>query len=164
MTIKAGGHDDEPNGWDGGYATCNQRTNSVYLKCQFTVTQGIYANRKIFGLIGLHSDKGPAWGEMGRSFIKAILNSARGIAPSDNSHRAQMARCINSFTDLDGIKFIAQVGIEKDIDGQERNNIKCVIEPGHIDYPMLKPIEPIAEYKYAPPIMPYHTQEPIMPF
>ncbi len=164
MNIKRGDYDDPENGWDGGYATYSQRTGSIYLNCQFTVTKGIYANRKIFSLIGLHSNKGPIWGEQGRSFIKAILNSSRGIMPSDNSQHAQTARCIHGFADLDGIKFIAKVEIEKDMNGQERNTIKCAIEPGHIDYPMVKPAAPIAEYSYAPPIMPYNIQESVMPF
>jgi hypothetical protein len=35
----------------------------------------------MWSLIGLSSPKGPEWANMGRSFMKAILNSARGIHP-----------------------------------------------------------------------------------
>jgi hypothetical protein len=71
-------------------------------KCEL-ITE--YAKRKVWGLIGLYSNKGPEWGNMGRSFIKAILNSARGFSENDNSPAAQNARKINGIGDLDGIEF-----------------------------------------------------------
>ena len=48
--------------------------------------------RKVWGLIGLHSPKGPEWMNIGRHFIKSIVNSARGIAGKDNSEAAIIAR------------------------------------------------------------------------
>lgn len=87
MTIKPGGHDDPAQGWTGGYATQNQTTGSVYLNCEFVVLDDPYARRKMWSLIGLHSPKGPEWANMGRAFIKGILNSARGLHPQDNSPR-----------------------------------------------------------------------------
>jgi hypothetical protein len=79
-------------GWTGGYATRNDNTGSVYLNCEFVVMEGEFARRKMWSLIGLHSPKGPEWANMGRTFVKAILNSARGIHPGDNSPAAQNAR------------------------------------------------------------------------
>ena len=92
MTIRPGGFDDASQGWTGGYATRNTSTGSVYLNCEFVVMEGEYARRKMWSLIGLHSPKGPEWAGMGRTFIKAILNSARGIHPADNSPQAQSAQ------------------------------------------------------------------------
>ena len=94
MTIKPGGYDDASQGWTGGFATCSQTTGSVYLNCEFVVLDGPFARRKMWSLIGLYSAKGAEWTNMGRTFIKAILNSARGINPSDNSPAAQNARRI----------------------------------------------------------------------
>ena len=138
MTIKPGGHDDHSQGWTGGYATQSFDTGAVYLSCEFIVTAGPFAKRKMWSNIGLLSRKGPAWGQMGRSFIRAALNSARGILPQDNSPQAANARRIASFADLDGIEFIARVDVEKDGKGEDRNVVKIAIEPDHKDYAALR--------------------------
>jgi hypothetical protein len=58
LTIRPGGFDDASQGWTGGFAT-RSSTGAVYLNGEFTVTEGQYARRKIFKLIGLYSPKGP---------------------------------------------------------------------------------------------------------
>jgi hypothetical protein len=137
MSIKPGGHDDHTQGWTGGYATESFETGAVYLACEFVVTGGPYAKRKMWSNVGLHSKKGPTWGQMGRSFIRAALNSARNVHPQDNSAQAAAARRINSFADLDGIEFIARVDVEKDTKGEDRNVVKLAVEPDHKDYSAL---------------------------
>ena len=134
MTIKPGGHDDHTQGWTGGYATQSFDTGAVYLACEFVVTDGPFAKRKMWSNVGLHSPKGPTWGQMGRSFIRAVLNSARNVQPQDNSPQAAAARRIDSFADLDGIEFLARVDVEKDGKGDDRNVVKVAIEPDHKDY------------------------------
>lgn len=134
MTIKPGGYDDPTQGWTGGYATQNQTTGSVYLNCEFVVLDGPYARRKMWSLIGLHSNKGPEWANMGRAFIKGILNSARGLHPQDNSTQAQQARRISGFADLDGIEFVGKVEMEKDQYGDDKNVIKMAITPDRKEY------------------------------
>ena len=137
MSLKPGGHDDPSQGWDGGYATESFDTGSVYLACEFVVTGGPFAKRKMWSNIGLHSKKGPTWGQMGRSFIRAALNSARNVQPQDNTPEATAARRITSFADLDGLEFIARVDVEKDAKGVDRNVVKQVVEPDHKDYAAL---------------------------
>ena len=137
MTIRPGGFDDPAQGWTGGYATQSQTTGSVYLNCEFVVLEGKYARRKMWSLIGLHSPKGPEWANMGRAFIKGILNSARGVHPGDNSPQAQQARRIQGFQDLDGIEFVARVDVEKDQNGEDKNVVKQAITPDHKDYAAL---------------------------
>ncbi len=137
MTIKPGGHDDPGQGWTGGYATESFDTGAVYLACEFVVTGGPYAKRKMWSNVGLHSKKGPIWGQMGRSFIRAALNSARNVHPQDSSSQAAAARRINSFADLDGIEFLVRVDVEKDAKGEDRNVVKLAVEPGHKDYAAL---------------------------
>lgn len=137
MTIKPGGHDDQSQGWTGGYATESFDTGAVYLACEFVVTGGPFAKRKMWSNVGLHSKKGPTWGQMGRSFIRAALNSSRNVHPQDNTPQAAAARRINSFADLDGIEFIARVDVEKDAKGEDRNVVKLAIEPDHKDYAAL---------------------------
>jgi hypothetical protein len=87
MTIKPGGYNDPDQGWTGGYATLGD-SGAVYLNCEFVVTEGPFARRKVWSLIGLHSPKGPTYANMGRSFIKGILNSARGFSAKDDSPQA----------------------------------------------------------------------------
>jgi hypothetical protein len=137
MTIKPGGHDDPSQGWTGGYATESFDTGAVYLACEFVVTGGPFVKRKMWSNVGLHSKKGPTWGQMGRSFIRAALNSSRNVHPQDNTPQAAAARRINSFADLDGIEFIARVDVEKDAKGEDRNVVKLAIEPDHKDYAAL---------------------------
>ncbi len=134
MSIKPGGYDDQNQGWVGGYATRNEATGSIYLSCEFVILEGEYAKRKVWGILGLHSNKGPEWGNMGRSFIKAILNSARGFSESDNSPAAQSARKINGIGDLDGIEFVAKITTKKDQNEELRNEIRFAITPDNKDY------------------------------
>ena len=134
MTIKPGGYDDPSQGWTGGYATRSMTTGSVYLNCEFVVLDGPFARRKMWSLIGLYSAKGAEWTNMGRTFIKAILNSARGINPNDSSPAAQNARRISGFADLEGIEFVGKVDWDKDQNGQDKCVIKSAVTPEQKDY------------------------------
>ena len=143
MTIKPGGYDDPANGWTGGYATHNPDTGSVYLNCEFVITDGQYARRKIWSLIGLHSAKGPEWSNMGRTMIKGILNSANRLLPDDQSPAAQQARRIDGLHALDGMEFVVQIGVQKDREDEERNTIRGVITAKHKDYSAVMNSEPV---------------------
>lgn len=134
MTLKPGGYDDPDQGWIDGYATQSRETGSIYLAGEFVVLDGPFAKRKLWSNIGLYSSKGPTWGQMGRSFIRAVLNSAKGILPQDNSPNAAAARRIAGFHELDGIEFVVKIDIEKDNQGEHRNVIRNVIEPDHKEY------------------------------
>ncbi len=134
MSIKPGGYDDYNMGWTDGYATQSNETGAVYLAAEFIVTAGKYAKRKMWTNIGLHSPKGPAWGQMGRGFVRGVLNSARNVHPQDNSPQAAAARRISGFVDLDGVEFLARVDVEKDGRGDDRNIVRVAVEPDHKDY------------------------------
>ncbi|MBF0563516.1 MAG: hypothetical protein HQL37_16235 [Alphaproteobacteria bacterium] len=133
LHIRPGAYDDASQGWTGGYATRGPN-GSVYINGEFTVTEGPYVRRKIFTLIGLSSPKGPDWGNMGRNFIRNILNSARGISDKDNSPQAQAARRINGFADIDGIEFLARIDLGKDVNGEDKNEIRAAVTPDHKEY------------------------------
>ena len=136
LSIRPGGFDDPGQGWTGGYATRGS-TGAVYLNGEFTVLEGPYAKRKVFTLIGLYSPKGPDWGNMGRSLVRGMLNSARGISDKDNSPEAQTARRIRGFADLDGLEFVARIDIGADTNGEEKNEIRGAVTPDHRDYSTL---------------------------
>lgn len=146
MTIKPGGYDDPAQGWGGGYASQSFETGAVYLAAEFVVTAGDHAKRKLWSNIGLHSNKGPTWGQMGRSFIRALLNSARNVHPQDSTPQAVAARRIQGFQELDGIEFLARVDIERDNKGLDRNVIKMAIEPDHPDYALWMGVPPKASH------------------
>lgn len=166
MSLKPGGHDNPEMGWTGGWATESFETGAVYLSCEFVVTQGPFAKRKVWSNIGLYSPKGSTWGNMGRTFVRAALNSARNIHPADNSPQAQNARRIAGFGDLDGLEFAVRIDIEKDAKGGDKNTIKSAIEPDHKDYALIMGVAPkstptgggsssapatVAAPSYAPP-------------
>lgn len=142
MTLKPGSYDDPSQGWTGGYATQSFDTGAIYLAAEFVVTAGEHAKRKMWSNIGLQSPKGPTWGQMGRTFIRALLNSARNVHPQDNTPQAAAARRIQGFADLDGIEFLVRVDIEKDTKGEDRNVVKVAVEPDHPDYARLMGVPP----------------------
>ena len=137
MSIRPGGYDDANQGWTGGYATRSDKTGAVYLNAKFTILEGPFAKRVVFGLIGLYSPKGPDWTNMGRSFLRAILNSARGIHPADQTPQAQTARRIRGFADLDGVEFVVRIDVEKDQNGEDKNVVKAAIQPDSKEYAAL---------------------------
>lgn len=138
LSIKPGGYNDESQGWSRGYATKGQFSEAVYLRCEYTVLGGKYNGRKIWDKIGLYSPKNDnMWGQMGRSFIRAILSSSTGFKNNDTSPEAIDARTIESFADIDGLEFIARVGEKKELDGKTYNIVKSVIGPEHKDYQQL---------------------------
>ena len=137
LSIMPGGYDDETQGWTGGYATRSRQSEAVYLNCKFIIMAGEYAKRHLFHMIGLHSVKGPIWADMGRTFIKSLLNSAKGIQPSDESPQAKQARIIQSFADLEGLVCVLKVGVELDSQDHERNRVQAVITPDHPQYKTL---------------------------
>jgi hypothetical protein len=161
MTIKPGGFDSAEHGWTGGYATRSDKTDSVYLNAEFVITDGEFTRRKVWSLIGLYSPKGPDWGNIGRAFVRAILNSSRNLHPQDNGQQAAAARRIQGFADLDGIEFLAKIDVEQDQNGQPKNVIKVAIQPDHKDYARLMGVaaRPPTEPGSSPPA----AQAPLPP-
>lgn len=140
MKIRPGGYDDPTKGWTGGYATRSEASGSIYLDCEFTVMGGKYNKRKVWSLIGMHSPKGPKWEQMGRSFIRAALESARGIRADDAGDAAMKARQISGLADLNGLEFVAKVDVEAAEEGSvynDKNKIQNVIGVSHKEYAAL---------------------------
>ena len=133
LTIRPGGFDDPAQGWTGGYAK-RSGSGAVYLDAEYTVLEGPYAKRKIWSMIGLYSPNGANWANMGRSLIRGILNSSRGISDKDNSPEAQARRRIAGFQELDGLEFVARIDVGTDTNGEEKNEIKSALAPNHRDY------------------------------
>ena len=134
VSILRGGYIDATQGWTDGCATHSKHTGAVYLQCKFVILAGEYAKRHVWHMIGLHSPKGDTWADMGRTFIKSLLNSAHNIQPNDQSDAAKQARMIQSFADLDGLVAVIKIGVDADNDGGERNTINAVVTPDFKEY------------------------------
>jgi hypothetical protein len=93
LLLKKGNHVTKE--WPDGWATKSKSGTCVYLACEFVILSGEYENRKVWSNIGLHSNNSEKYGEIGRSMIKAILNSARGLHSKDKSPEAEKQRLLN---------------------------------------------------------------------
>jgi hypothetical protein len=134
IRIKPGGYNDQDQGWIDGYATKSPITSSIYLDAEFFILEGKYARRKIWSLIGLYSPKGPEWANMGKSFIRSMINSAKGLSPKDICETTMKARNITSFAAVDGLIFAAKIDVTTDQNGNQKNEIRTVITADHKDY------------------------------
>jgi hypothetical protein len=138
ITIRPGGVG--PEGW----VTQSRTSDAQYLNTEAVILEGPHTKRRIYTRIGLRG-KGAqgaddSYGNRGRSLIRGILESARGIASKDTSNRARAARTIRGYGDLNGIEFLARIGVEKDKNDprdEGRNVIAAAIGPEHADYARL---------------------------
>jgi hypothetical protein len=108
ITIRPGG------AGDGGWLRRSKDGGSEGLDLELTVVDGTYAKRKFWCLLtltGTTLGHGEA-GDISRRRIRGILESARGVRPDDKSDAAKAARQIASYGDLDGLRFIARIGVE----------------------------------------------------
>lgn len=131
LLLKKGNHVTKE--WPDGYATKSKSGTSIYLACEFVILSGEYENRKVWSNIGLHSDNSPLYAEIGRSMIKAILNSAHSLHSKDKSPEAEKQRQIKSFADLDNLQVVAEITIN-DKGDKPSNEIKTIITPDHAKY------------------------------
>lgn len=157
LTIRPGGFSDPAQGWTGGYAKRGS-TGAVFLDAEYTVLEGQYAKRKIWSMIGLYSPKGPDWANMGRSFVRGALNSARGLSDKDNSPEAQNARRISGLGDLDGLEFVARIDVGTDSNGEEKNEIRQAVTRDHKEYAaVMGGVMAPMGYLQAPAFQPSHA-------
>ncbi len=135
LTIQPGGHG--TNGW----LTQNDLTRSVYLNVQFKVTEGEYTGAVLYHRIGMKGTKVNSqgqdiWGTIGRSQLRAIVESAYGVSPHDQSDSAHACRCLASLGALNGLICAIKVGKEKARHAchTERNTVMQIITPDMPNY------------------------------
>ncbi|MDR1207850.1 MAG: hypothetical protein LBJ89_00700 [Holosporales bacterium] len=135
MTVRSGGYGPEQ------MLTKSRGTGALYLNTMSLVTEGPYILRRIFHRFGVYSnEQGNDWIEKGLRQLRAVLESARNILPSDISETAKNARKVASYKDFDGLEFLIKVGIEtpKNPQYKTENCMQCVVTPDWKEY---------AEYK-----------------
>jgi hypothetical protein len=135
LTIRPGGAG--PEDW----LTQSKTSEAQYLNTEAVVLEGPHARRRMYTRIGIRGKGGQGtediYANRGRALIRGILESARGIQAKDTSERARAARTIRGYGDLNGLEFLAKVGVEKDQkDPREegRNAIAAAIGPEHAEY------------------------------
>jgi hypothetical protein len=139
LAVKPGGAG--PDGW----LTPSRTSEALYLNTEAVVLEGPYARRRVFTRIGLKgksvNEKGEdTYANRGRSLIRGILESARGIKSSDQSEQARAARTIGSYGDLNGSVFVARIVVEGDRTepiADKRNAIGAAIGPDRAEYAAL---------------------------
>lgn len=122
---------------EGGWLKRSKDGSSNAIDAEFTVVEGQHAKRKFWKLFTVEgSTEGHARAsEISASQLRGILESARGVRPDDESDTAKTARRLNSWGDLDGLRFIAKIGIEKGKDGyKDKNTLYAAITPDRKDW------------------------------
>lgn len=128
------------------------KTGAQGLDLEFTVTAGPFAKRKAWKWMGIDSttqtESHQKMMAISRSAIRAMLESAYGVDPTDDSPTAMDARRISDWEDLDQLEFLARFSIEKGseyrdasgnmVKGGDKNEVKAVT-PNDPDYAGFKP-------------------------
>jgi hypothetical protein len=120
MTIRPGGLDgDSPV--DRGLLTASRAEGSdvVQLDCEFTILEGQFARRKFWRRFvvsgGKVDEQGVSIGwKITKSALRAILDSAHGLDPKDETPTAQARRRIGGFYDLNNLTFVAKVATDEE--------------------------------------------------
>jgi len=151
LTIRPGGVGPE------GSVTQSRTSDAQYLNVEAVVLDGPHSKRRIYTRIGLRGKGGQgaddSYANRGRSLIRGILESARGVSGKDTSDRARLARTIRGYGDLNGLEFLARLGIEKDkadTNDDGRNVIAAAIGADHPNYASLMGGMPAATQPMLP--------------
>jgi hypothetical protein len=145
MTVRPG------SAGEGGWLRRSKDGGSEALDCEFVVLDGPFAKRKFWTLFTIAGTT-PGHGEaanISAGKLRAMLESARGIKPDDTSDAAKQARRIGSYGDLNGLSFIARVGVEPPQNGYKAKN-----RLDHVVTPDEKAWHPVTQEPVATPAKP----------
>jgi hypothetical protein len=139
MTVRPGG------AGEGGWLRRSKDRNSEGLDCELTVVDGPHAKRKFWSLLTISgTTPGHAQAaEISGKKLRAILETARGVKPDDESDAAQQARLVAGYGDFDGLRFVARIGIEPPQNGyRAKNTLDQIITPDRTDW---HPVQQVAK-------------------
>jgi hypothetical protein len=136
MTIRPGGAHGA-SAMDAGLLKASRSSDAKLLDCELTVIEGPFARRKFWQMFtvsgGKLDDKGQSKGwNISKATFRAMIDSALGLDPKDESPAARQKRVIQGLKQLDGIVFAARVMIEPSSDPQykDANKLANVVVPG----------------------------------
>jgi hypothetical protein len=149
MTVRPG------NAGEGGWLRRSKDGNSEQLDIEFTVTDGEYAKRKFWTLltIGGTTPGHAEAADISARTIRAMLESSRGVKRADTSETARAARRIQTYGELNGLSFIARIGVEPARNGfKAKNRLDHVITPDETAWhPVQQEAKPAAAAPSAKP-------------
>jgi hypothetical protein len=117
------------------------------LDVEFTVVGGEHTKRKFWTLftLGGTTDGHAKAAQISGSKIRAILESARGV-PDDTSEAAAQARRIANYGELDGLRFIARIGLQPPQNGfKAKNTLDEVITPDRTEWTAVEQVQAAKE-------------------
>ena len=135
LTIRPGGVNGATPA-DAGLLKASQSSDARMLDCEFTVVDGPHARRKFWQSFtvagGKLDEKGQSIGwKISKSTFRAIVDSALGLDPRDESPAAKAKRVLPGLRHLEGIVFAARIMVEPASNPQYRdqNRIANVVLP-----------------------------------
>lgn len=133
MAIRPGGVNGG-SALDAGLLKASATSDAKMLDCEFTVVEGPYARRKLWQNYTVSGGKmnkdgmSIAWG-ISKSAFRAMIDSALGLDPKDESEAAKTKRRLDGLKHLDGITFVARIMVEPSSNPQwpDKNIIANVV-------------------------------------
>lgn len=115
---------------------CRSPKGNEYIDVEFEA-QGTHAGRKVWQNFTLVGSEQAA--KISMRTLRAIVESARAISPSDASPAATAGRQLSDWADFNGMTFLAKVGTvveqsQKDGQWYVNNTIKRIITPDDAEY------------------------------
>jgi hypothetical protein len=121
---------------DAGLLKASQSSDARMLDCEFTVVEGPHARRKFWQSFtvagGKLDEKGQSIGwKISKSTFRAMVDSALGLDPRDETPATKAKRVLPGLKHLDGIVFAARIMVEPASNPQYRdqNRIANVVLP-----------------------------------
>ena len=140
LTIRPGGVDGGTQ-MDAGLLKASQSSDAKMLDCEFTILEGPHARRKFWQSFtvagGKLDEKGQSIGwKISKSTFRAIVDSAFGLDPRDETPATKAKRVLPGLRQFDGIVFAARIMVEPASNPKYRdqNRIANVVLPDEPHY------------------------------
>lgn len=125
MTLRSGGHG------EGSWFARSKSSDNLMLDVEFTLYGDKYATRKVWKYMSFSENAEP----ITRSQLRAALESAFKVDPSDDSPDAMAKRSVPSYGAFNGLNVCIKIGIEKGKDGYpDKNILRGFVTPDRKDY------------------------------
>lgn len=111
---------------EGGWESTSDSSQYTWLNCEFTITEGKYANRKFWQNMMVSGPSEQAV-NITRSTLRGILESARKVKPDDESDDAKAKRKVSNYGDFSGLEFVGKIGIDKQKPGSQYSDSNKLI-------------------------------------
>lgn len=148
LTIRPGG----TNGavpMDAKLLKASERSDALMLNCELTLLDGPFARRKFWQNFtvagGKRDEKSESIGwNITKSSFRAMIDSAIGLDPKDESQAAREKRKLEGLRQLEGIVFAARIMIEPETPGHAASNrIANIVVPGEAEYAKIMAGQPV---------------------